>query len=180
MATVPNEDTIAVGTKIAASWGNSDVRDAINFLLNPPNVHVTNTTGLSHTSGTVLLLTWDTEVADNDTMHSTVTNTSRLTATTAGLYAVVARASFASNATGIRTLDVRKNAAGAAAGGTRVGFDSATAVGGSTVTSVNVADDVRLSAGDYLEAFGFQTSGGALALDASAGLTLFQLRWVAL
>lgn len=179
MATVPSEDTAVVGGKITAAYGNADIRDAINLLLNPPDVHVTNTTGLSHTSGTALLLTWDTEVADTDTMHSG-SFPSRLFATTAGLYAVVARASFASNATGIRTLDVRKNAVGAAAGGTRVGFDSATAVGGSTVTSVNVALDVRLAAGDYLEAFGFQSSGGALALDASAGLTLFQMRMVSL
>jgi hypothetical protein len=173
MATVPNEDTIAVGTKIAASWGNSDVRDAINFLLNPPNVHVTNTTGLSHTTGVSLLLTWDTEVADTDTMHSTVTNTSRLIATTAGLYTVTARAAFAANATGIRSLDVRKNAAGGA------GYDSQTPVTGA-VTSIAVIEDIRMAAGDYLEAFGFQTSGGALALDATTGFTLFQLRWVAL
>lgn len=179
MATVPNEDTIAVGTKIAASWGNSDVRDAINFLLNPPNVHVTNTTGLSHTTGVSLLLTWDTEVADTDTMHSTVTNTSRLVATTAGLYTVTARAAFAANATGIRSLDVRKNAAGVAAGGTRVGYDSQTPVTGA-VTSVAVVEDIRMAAGDYLEAFGYQTSGGALALDATAGFTLFQLRLVSL
>lgn len=179
MATVPSEDTAVVGGKITATWANADVRDAINFLLNPPDVHVTNTTGLSHTSGTSLLLTWDTEVADTDTMHSTGTNPSRLIATTAGLYAIVARAAFAANATGIRSLDVRKNAAGAAAGGTRVGYDSQTPVTGA-VTSIAVIMDVRLAAGDYLEAFGFQSSGGALALDATAGLTLFQMRMVAL
>lgn len=177
MATVPTTHTVAVGDKITAADENTYVRDAVSFLLNPPNVHVTNTTGLSHTSGTSLLLTWDTEVADTDAMHSTVSNTSRLTAVTAGLYAVVARAAFAANATGIRSLDVRKNAAGAAAGGTRMGYDSQTPVTGA-VTSIAVTLDVRLAANDYIEAFGFQTSGGALALDASAGLTLFQMRWV--
>lgn len=178
MATVPVEDTIAVGAKIAATWGNSDVRDAINFLLSPPRVSVTNVAAHSHTSGTSLLLTWDTEAYDTDTMHSTATNTSRLIATTAGTYAVTARIAFASNATGIRYIDVRKNAAGNVASGTRVAFDANTAVASSTVTVVNVACDVVMAANDYLEVFGFQNSGGALSDDVSAGQTFFQMRFV--
>lgn len=178
MATVPSEDTLAVGGKITATWANSDIRDAINFLASGmPRVSVSNSAAHSHTSGTSLLLTWDTEAYDNDTMHSTSTNTSRLVATTAGTYQVTARAAFASNATGIRSLDVRKNAAGAAAGGTRIGYDSQTPVTGA-VTSVAVICDVVLAANDYIEAFGFQSSGGALSTDVSAGLTVFQMRMV--
>lgn len=179
MATIPSEDTLAVGGKIQASWANSDIRDAINFLASGmPRVSVSNSTAHSHTSGTALLLTWDTEAYDTDTMHSTVTNTSRLVATTAGTYTVNARIAFASNATGIRYLDLRKNAAGAVASGTRIAFDANTAVGSSTVTVVNVAIDVVLAAADYLEVFGFQNSGGALSTDVSAGQTLFQMRMV--
>lgn len=178
MATIPSEDTIAVGGKIQASWANADIRDAINFLASGmPRVSVSNSAAHSHTSGTSLLLTWDTEAYDTDTMHSTVTNTSRLVATTAGTYQVTARQAFAANATGIRSLDVRKNAAGSSSGGTRIGYDSQTPVTGA-VTSVAVICDVVLAANDYLEAFGFQTSGGALSDDATAGLTFFQMRMV--
>jgi hypothetical protein len=174
---VPSEHTVAVGDKVTASLWNGDVRDGVNFLLSPPRVSVSNTAAHSHTSGTSLLLTWDTEAWDTDTMHSTVTNTSRLTAVTAGTYQVVARLAVAANATGIRSLDVRKNAAGVAAGGTRVGYDSQTPVTGA-VTSVAVICDVALAANDYIECFGFQTSGGALSDDATAGLTFVQMRWV--
>lgn len=175
---VPSEHTVAVGDKVTASLWNGDVRDGVNFLLSPPRVSVSNTAAHSHTSGTSLLLTWDTEAWDTDTMHSTVTNTSRLIATTAGTYAVTARIAFASNATGIRYIDVRKNAAGNVASGTRVAFNANTAVASGTVTVVNVACDVVMAANDYLEVFGFQNSGGALSDDVSAGQTFFQMRFV--
>lgn len=179
MATVPSEDTLAVGGKITATWANSDIRDAINFLASGmPRVSVTNSVGLSHTSGTALLLTWDTEAYDTDTMHSTSTNTSRLVATTAGPYQVNARVGFLSNATGIRTLELRKNSAGSVAGGTRIAFDSTGAVGGSTDTTVSITADVVMAANDYVELFGLQTSGGALSTDNATGLTFFQMRMV--
>lgn len=179
MATVPSEDTAVVGGKITAAYGNADLRDAINFLASGmPRVSVSHSAAHSHTSGTSLLLAWDTEAYDTDVMHDTATLNSRLVAKTAGTYQVTARQAFAANATGIRSLDVRKNAAGSAAGGTRVGYDSQTPVSGA-VTSVAVICDVVLAANDYLEAFGFQTSGGALSDDATAGLTVFQMRMVA-
>ena len=170
--------TWTAGSVLTASDLNAELRDPLITLLSTPRVAVSNSTGHSHTSGTSLLLTWDTEAYDTDNLHSTSTNTSRITATTAGLYQITARQAFAANATGIRSLDVRKNAAGSSSGGTRIGYDSQTPVSGA-VTSVCVICDVFLNAGDYLEAFGFQSSGGALSDDATAGLTMFQARLVA-
>lgn len=171
--------TWAVGETVTAALMNTHLRDQLNFLAAPPRVHVTNVAGITHTTATSTLLTWDTEVADTDGMHDLVTDTSRIKAITAGVYRVTARAAFATNATGIRSLDLRFNAFGAAAGGTRVGYDSQTPVSGA-LTSVAIAIDVRLAQYDFLELFGYQTSGGNLATDATAGMTLFQARWVSL
>jgi hypothetical protein len=114
---------------------------------------------------------FDTEQYDSDGMHSTSSNTGRITATTAGLYSVRFNLAFAANATGIRTASLRKN-------GTEVTFarTPATSAG---IAACGGAFDVYLAAGDYLELWGTQTSGGALASSAGASGTTMQARWVA-
>ena len=54
-------------------------------------------------------LPWDTESFDTDTMHDTVTNNSRLTATSAGKYIVGGHVEWAANATGYREVVLFKN-----------------------------------------------------------------------
>lgn len=56
--------------------------------MDPPACRVTNSTGQSVTNNTLTDLTFDTETYDTDTMHSTSSNTNRITINTAGLYVV--------------------------------------------------------------------------------------------
>ena len=72
---IPVEDTISVGGKITAAWANSDVRDAVNFLIAPPRVHAYASAAQTLASPTVTLITFDSEQYDTDTMHSTASNT---------------------------------------------------------------------------------------------------------
>lgn len=180
MATVPSEDTLAVGGKVTAAWANADVRDAINYLLAPPRafVYQGTTATTAGTSGTAAQVLWDSELFDTDSMHSTSVNTSRVTATTAGLYDVKTSCYWVANATGYRQIEIRKNSAGSAAGGTQIAqFRAATSPTSSAWVGGDV--DVSLLAGDYLECFVTQTSGGSLATVVGQSFTWFSMRWVA-
>lgn len=133
----------------------------------------------NHTStGNFQVVLLDAETEDTNTMHSTSSNTSRITAPYAGLYIVNAQAWFAANATGIRALRVQKNAGGVAASGTII--DAGTQIIGST-SNVNVMRSsrvVRLAANDYIEMFAFQNSGGNLAYTTGDDSTFLQLAWL--
>lgn len=160
MATVPSQATAAVGDPLTATLWNDDVRDAIAFLVDPPKCALT-TAAQATTNNVYALLSWDTEKYDNDAMHDLVTNPSRVTFKTAGIYLVSYNASWVANATGTRTVDVRLNAGGVQTNGTSVDFSriNAPAAGVSTTQGCFQA---RFAANDYIEFFIVQTSGGNL------------------
>lgn len=182
MATVPVPRTWTTGETVTATIMNATtgVKGALDFILSPPrcSVYQTATTSMA-TSGSSQLILFDTEAYDTDTMHSTSSNTSRITATTTGLYLVTASLGFAANATGYRVAQLRKNSAGAVGSGTKVAIEAVPSTGASAPTSVAFAVYVQLTAGDYVEMFGFQNSGGALATVAGVGESFIQAQWVA-
>lgn len=119
---------------------------------------VRQTAAQSLTSGAWTALLFDTEEVDRDGMHSTVTNTSRLTAVTAGYYWSAGISAFSANATGPRGAALSIN-------GTRVAGRAAECMAvtaGSTNTATPTASIVFLNVGDYLELQALQTSGGSL------------------
>lgn len=79
--------TVVTATTITTAWGNS-VKAAADYLANPPVCRVRHSANQSVTNGTSLYLAWDTEDLDTDTMHDTVTNNSRITFKTAGVYVI--------------------------------------------------------------------------------------------
>ena len=101
-------------------------------------------------------LTFNTERWDTDTIHSTISNTGRLTATTAGKYAIAGNAAIATNATGIRAMQILLN------GTTVIAKNVVTATGGSNATYFAIATQYNLAAADYVELQVYQDSGGAL------------------
>ena len=172
MATVPVEDTLAVGGKITAAWGNSDIRDAINFLLAPPRaLAYQGTATTSFTSAVFAVVGMDAETFDTDAMHSTSVNNSRLTIVTTGMYLIVGSLGFAANATGYRQAGIYKN--GVLAQRAIVMAASA----GTTVVPIHGM--LSLTAGDYVELAGAQNSGGALTSVASADSTFISATWIA-
>lgn len=124
----------------------------------PTGVSVKNSVAQSTANNAFVTLTFDTENYDSNALHSTVTNPSRLTADSFGLWMVVVSVRWTANAVGIRTAQVLLN-------GTTVvaSFDTA----GASAVNPNDAQIsgnrvIQLNAGDYIELQTFQNSGGAL------------------
>lgn len=134
----------------------------------PPSCSVTNTSAQTISNATETTLTFNTEMWDTDTMHSTSTNTGRLTATTAGTYLVILNAEFASNASGFRLFKIRSN-------GTQVEAEVRCPPTNGSETRHSLSSYVELAATEYVEARVYQSSGGNLNINAGQGRTMFQM-----
>lgn len=174
--TDPNTvDNPTAGSVAPTAWGDI-VRDDLQFLANPPKCRVYNSANISiATSGTPQALTFNSERFDTDSMHSTVSNTGRITFTTAGTYEIGAHVVFDPNSTGYRDLTIRLN------GTTTIAYDRDTPIGGGVSTVMFLVSLWAFSAGDYIEVVVTQTSGGALNVANSANISPeFWSLWVSL
>lgn len=173
MATVPVEMTAVAGAVLTAAQWNSNVRDAVNFLISVPIFEGRQTVAQSIPNvGTGASILMDTEDVDNDGGHSTITNTSRYTAQTAGRWQASGSVSYASNATGTRESNLLVN-------GTLTYSSKYNAVNGDTSRFPTRTVTHFLNAGDFMEVAGWQNTGGAL----NTAVTLyeqatFSMRWV--
>jgi hypothetical protein len=137
--------------------------DSTQFIDSPtqPRCVAYNNGTQSLNNGTVTTITFDSEDVDTASMHSTVSNTSRITIPTGGdgFYLVFGRVSFTENATGNRISIIKLNAT--------TDLSRGQFTGGSTITSGLHTAPVMwagiLVAGDFLELQGFQDTGGALS-----------------
>lgn len=167
--TVPTIASESPGNFLTGALWNANVKAMGDFLLGSSSNGVPRFSGYQATSQSLSTGTWtslniDTELFDSDAGHSTVTNTSRYTATVAGTYAVAATVAFAANATGVRRVRLALN--GAAINGTTIGSD---APGGSAQAAAITMSLVQLNGTtDYVEAQGLQSSGGALSTNANS------------
>lgn len=161
---VPSQGTVAVGDKITASLWNDDVRDAVNFLISPPRVKVYKTANQSIATSAWACLTWDAEAFDSDTMHNNVTSNSRITFTTAGTYQITYNVFWANNATGLRNHKIELNGTTTEGSGTDVIEPFAISPVAATHTGASISFIQSFSANDYIQAFAWQNSGGALNL----------------
>lgn len=123
------------------------------------------TVAQSIANNTSTAVTFDVEDVDYDNGHSTVTNTSRYTAATAGWHHVDYIASFASNAANGRSCYLRINGTTDVTGSWVSDQTPASAV----AAGVAGSRLVFLNAGDYLELMVNQGSGGALNTSVVAG-----------
>jgi hypothetical protein len=182
MATVPATQTWLAGEKVTAAKLIAATKTPLDFLMNPPRCAVAykagDISGDTIATSTATLIPFGSEDWDTDSMHSTTTNTSRLVFNTVGLYQVTAFARFAFNATGYRQLNVRLNAGGnSGAGSTLTTFAQPAAP--TTATSISRTFDLNVTtAGDYIELFLTQSSGGNLVVDNGQRVTGLQVRWV--
>lgn len=154
------EKTWATNDDITAALLNTHIRDNSQFLHQPPACRAYNNANISHSSsGSYQFLTFNSERKDTDTMHSTSSNTGRITATTAGFYEIGGCVEFASNATGLRGLEIRLN------GSTVIVTTDVAAISGAG-TDLNVSTMYQLAAADYVELGAYQSSGGTLNVSA--------------
>jgi hypothetical protein len=146
---------------LTAAQLNTQLRDNMLYLsTDKPIWYVSNSVAQSTATATQTAITYDTEAIDNANLHSTTTNTSRITFATTGKYLAGVQFNFASNATGYRQASFYYNGV---ATGAQVMQLPVTGV----VTSIVLTTILSVTASSYLETFALQTSGGALTVTAS-------------
>lgn len=101
-------------------------------------------------------ISWDVEDYDTLGGHDNVTNNSRFTAPTTGIYSVQIHVAFATNSANAKYLSIYRN-------GTQLSgwCERSTET---TPTVLGLVREIALTAGDYVQAFIYQNSGGSVAL----------------
>jgi len=154
VATIPTIPTEAPGNFWTSALWNANILGGLNYLFAPVRFKAyssTTQTITSNTSSTVLTL--DTEIVDSDNGHSTVTNTSRYTCQTAGMYFVSGSVCYATNSTNTRTLQIFLNGVGVTGSAVQAAPPS------NRGASVFTATTVQLAVGDYVELATWQDTG---------------------
>lgn len=177
MGTIPTPPTLVAGAVLTAAQLNQ-MRDVMNFWATAPRVSAYQAVAQTlTTSGTFYPIALDTEVFDvvqsgDSPMHDTSTNNSRLYCRTAGKYRIGAQCSFnQASSTGIRSVQVRLNAAGNPASGTQLFVGNIQPLNGFATVAGGTPFLYPLNAGDYIEMFGQQGSGGSLGTWPGLGYT---------
>jgi hypothetical protein len=117
---------------------------------------VYNNAAIVTANNTWTVLTFNSERSDTDGIHSTASNTDRLTCVHAGMYYIYAIVEFDSNATGNRGVQVLLN------GATSIAAMNIAAIAGGWTTVVALSRVYPLSAGNYVTVRAIQSSGGNL------------------
>lgn len=156
---IPNEMTAAVGQILTAAQWNSNVRDGIKYLVNPPIFVGKQTVGQVVATSTNANVALDSETVDSYNGHSTVTNNDRYTAQVAGWYLVIGMINYPTNATGRRANQFEVN-------GTVVQTAEGTVNPNASTGNLNAAL-LFLNVGDWVGMVAFQSSGGNLTLTTS-------------
>lgn len=171
--------TRSTGNTISAANWNTDNVDNIKWLAGDsggkPSCRVYNSANIAVTTGTTTALTFNSELWDNGGLHSTVSNTSRITVPSGGggIWMVGGHVQWEINATGVRNLGLRTNATGV------YGWQTCLAIAGSNIL-LSVCTMLALVPTDYIELIVLQNSGGNLNVEAAAGFSPeFWAMWVA-
>lgn len=167
------------GLSPTAGAFQAGVGDVFKFLLDPPRVALRQGTAQSIPTASYTALTFATEDYDNETptsMHSLVSNQTRITAVTAGTYLVGGKVSFANNANGRRGLRWFLNGTTVVPASEVIGPANAT---GTTSLQARVMA-IALGVGDYVELQAFQDTAGSLLTAVSGTETqpAAEARWI--
>lgn len=170
---VPSPAAFADVTAISGAFMNSNVRDTVNYLAFPPMARLSNA-GASQSipSGADTAVTWATASinpgtgsvnSDNYGGWSNVTNPSRYTFQRAGRYYVWGQVAFATSNTGQWQAGLRVN-------GTTTWYGTRTSAPGTSTAGMILTAErmLRVSANDYVEVVGAQTTGGSISLATTA------------
>lgn len=168
-------------TADAASWlvlGRVDPASSDVPEFTAPQVKAWHSSLVSLPNSTTTVIPLQTELWDSTgTMHDSVTDSSRLVAPIDGRYLILANLGFVQNVNGRRICQVRLNANGSGIAGTNISEENhAASPLGSTVVGTKFEYD--LVAGDYIEMFGNQSSGGALNSADVVNQTWMSMRWM--
>ncbi len=179
MGTVPTVKSWADGEKPPYS-DLQNVTAALEFLLSPPKVKLTQTSSQTVPTNTLTLFQWHAEELDTDSMHSTIINNTRITPQTPGIYKGWFMVSWngvgsAADQTGERRAQLMKN------GGF---FYPLRQQRGPQTNGLDVSVGPQRfhvpmnGSTDYLEVMLFQSSGASMQTRISGAATSqFYMRW---
>lgn len=158
--------TWVAGEVVTAAYLNTYLRDNVKWLSTDKGMcRISNTVNQNHTtSGSAQSITFDTNTFDNASIHSTSSNTSRITVPTnhGGKWLVGGALGWAASALGnYRNSVVSHSAAGAIA-------KSLAPPSAATFSQTSVVALYSTAAATYFELQGEQDSGGTLAMLAAA------------
>lgn len=171
MGNVPVIPTLASGAVVTSAHMNT-IKAADDFWANTPRCLAYPTGTQTFTTGVYAPLALGAEVYDivqsgDAPMHDNTTNNSRIFIRTPGKYEISAQILWDVNTTGSRSLQIRKNAAGSISGGTQVMVTNNSTIATFATAVQSPVWEEEFSAGDYVEMFGFQNSGGNLTTSVS-------------
>jgi hypothetical protein len=109
-------------------------------------------------NGSLTTINFGSESFDNGTMHSTITNNSRLIAHEPGIYLITGRAAFSVSEIQILELSLRKNGSTEIASSHQRNDDS-------ILDMIDITELAQLNAGNYVELRIGQTSSGSKGLN---------------
>lgn len=168
--TVP---TVNPGDAILASSYNTYQKDNVNNLIVPAAVLAVRTADQTIPSSTSTAIQFNAaDEFDTDAMHDTVTNNTRITINTAGIYVISATVNIASvNTNGtFRLVAIRKN------GSSEIATNNPGPIVDARVTTTTIAN---AAVNDYFEAVVFQDTGGNVTLTTiGPARALFSAVWV--
>jgi len=123
-------------------------------------------------SGAATVVALNSELFDTDSYHDNTTNNSRLVAPATGVYQVSYNVVWAGGGANDRIAFLRLNAAGGGTDAANVLGATNVAPGGSGYNPTNsLTTLIALNAGDYVELFVYQSSGGTKDIGAATGGT---------
>jgi hypothetical protein len=163
---VPTVSTLA--TYPSATY-NTYTAQNINNLIVPPMCRLEKSAGASITSGSVF--TWNVESFDTDDMHSTSSNTERITINTAGVYLVTF--TYTLNFSGTITKEQPQILLSGSAYQYDMKYGSAAGNTANTVQTV-----IACNATDYLRVLIDFTGGSSFTVDGNTASTSFSAVWV--
>lgn len=147
---------VVAGDPLPAAYLNTTRANGAWFSEPPQcSVYSSSSSLQSVPNTTITALLCPLEVLDNYGMHSTSSNTSRITIIEAGRYTFTGTASFGSDADGIRRLTFRVN------GTTEYDMLSIHAASANGMI-LSASRTITLAVSDYVELTVYQSSGGAL------------------
>jgi hypothetical protein len=158
--------TRSTGNTITAAIWNADMVDNVKWVAGDsggkPSCRVYNSANYAIANATQQAISFDSETRDNGGMHSTVSLQTRIVVPSgaAGFYLIGGHATFASNATGVRQLQIRVN------GTTQIATSEVNSLSANAL-SLTVVTVYPLAVSDYVELMAYQTSGGNLDVQAN-------------
>lgn len=165
--------TWVTGELVTAAYLNSNIRDNITLLANPPSCKVYTSAGPTINNNSLTTVTFNNQYWNTDTNWSSGTNPSRLTVTTAGKYLCWFDIELAMTiAAGQFQAGLFKNGGSS---GAQV-YQSAPVLNG-TIRCAG-AGIVALVAADYLELKVYQNTGAGATLTYNDPLPLAGIQWM--